>query len=473
MSIMHMRSLTAVILCAFLGALLLACSDSSPTEPQPTAGELRVIVNTTGAPGDADGFVLTLDDSVTINIASGDTIVIQNLASGVHKAELTDIAEECSVDGPNPSNVVISSGRQTSLQFQLTCAFLTGTVLVTVTTTGPPDPAGYELLFGSTLITTIPATSTVRLIDVPRGIYLITVRGAESNCEYLTPGSMTVTVQVDEESVVDFRLDCRPFTIVGRILFTGQMPRHGSPFHLRTMNPDGTDIIRFSYHEGNQKHPSVARDGSAIAYEFDNQIYVIDSDGMNPRPIPGTVDASEPDISPDGSQVAFHRSGDIYVVNVDGSGLTLAIGTPERESAPDWSPDGTKFTYQFSSGSPDIFVANIDGSNPIMVTDTPFDSDSQPAWSPDGTSIAFTSNRDGNSRLWLMDADGANQRPVSSVAGNGLTPNWSPDGSRLAFHTTNNSLSRILVVDTAGAFPPDSLSGTESWSIQAVWGPAQ
>jgi Tol biopolymer transport system component len=41
-----------------------------------------------------------------------------------------------------------------------------------------------------------------------------------------------------------------------------------------------------------------------------------------------------------------------------------------------------------------------------------------PAWSPDGQSIVFLSNRDdenyaGDWRLWVMEADGSNQRPLS------------------------------------------------------------
>jgi TolB protein len=50
-----------------------------------------------------------------------------------------------------------------------------------------------------------------------------------------------------------------------------------------------------------------------------------------------------------------------------------------------------------------------------------------------GTQIAFISTRTGNKELWLMDYDGANQRPVLQLQTISLTPRFSPDGTRIAF----------------------------------------
>jgi TolB protein len=59
----------------------------------------------------------------------------------------------------------------------------------------------------------------------------------------------------------------------------------------------------------------------------------------------------------------------------------------------------------------------------------------EPAWSPDGTKIAFTSYRSGRARVYVMDADGANQRhltsmPPLSTLSCGST-RWSPNGQLL------------------------------------------
>ena len=57
--------------------------------------------------------------------------------------------------------------------------------------------------------------------------------------------------------------------------------------------------------------------------------------------------------------------------------------------------------------------------------------DFAPAWSPDGTRIAFTSYRDGNHEIYVMDADGRNV--IRLTNNSGWSPAWSPDGARIAF----------------------------------------
>src|SRR5262245_17279780 len=53
-------------------------------------------------------------------------------------------------------------------------------------------------------------------------------------------------------------------------------------------------------------------------------------------------------------------------------------------------------------------------------------SDEGPAWSPDGSRIAFASNRDGKTEIYVMDADGSNVKRLTNNLSDDFSPKWSP-----------------------------------------------
>ena len=65
------------------------------------------------------------------------------------------------------------------------------------------------------------------------------------------------------------------------------------------------------------------------------------------------------------------------------------------------------------------------------IVDSPLQ-DIRPRYSPDGKRIAFTSHRDGNAELYLMDADGTNVRRLTDHAERDDYPTWNSDGTGLA-----------------------------------------
>jgi TolB protein len=72
-----------------------------------------------------------------------------------------------------------------------------------------------------------------------------------------------------------------------------------------------------------------------------------------------------------------------------------------------------KFAHQFA----DEIISKLSGGLPGVAS----------------TQIAFVSSRTGTKEIWVMDYDGANQRPLTSLKSISLTPRWSPDSSRIAF----------------------------------------
>ena len=64
------------------------------------------------------------------------------------------------------------------------------------------------------------------------------------------------------------------------------------------------------------------------------------------------------------------------------------------------------------NGNAEIYVMNADGSDPQRLTHDPA-YDGWPSWSPDGSQIAFSSSRNGKPDIYVMDADGSNPRQLT------------------------------------------------------------
>lgn len=105
------------------------------------------------------------------------------------------------------------------------------------------------------------------------------------------------------------------------------------------------------------------------------------------------------------------------------------------------APSTAKIVFTSTrDGNSEIYIMNPDGSKQINLTRHP-SRDLAPAWSPTGEHIAFNSGRDGTRDIYIMDADGKNVRKVFRNLAYREYPTWSPDGKKLAyFHGDNRGI---------------------------------
>jgi Tol biopolymer transport system component len=131
---------------------------------------------------------------------------------------------------------------------------------------------------------------------------------------------------------------------------------------------------------------------------------------------------------------AFHyTTKEIWVMNADGTGQTQLTFNTEEERAPTWSPDGTRISYGCRIGDPsgalpiptfEICVMNADGSEQNRLTYNAYP-DLTHSWSPDGQQIVFQRTVvPGQPQIWVMNAEGTGQTPLTTTPGINLFPSW-------------------------------------------------
>ncbi len=235
---------------------------------------------------------------------------------------------------------------------------------------------------------------------------------------------------------------------------------------------------------------------SKVAFIANREVHLMDYDGYGARQFSrdGSI-ALFPSLALDGSRLAYvsYRSGhpNVVVRSLDG----LIIGATQFKattSSPALAPDGRLvFSSSKDGDSMEIYVANGDGSGARRLTTTRNAVNISPRWNPKtGREIAFVSDRGGAPQIYVMSADGTNERPLLSLGGQMDSPAWSPDGRYIAFtwnggggsyniHLADVATGQVLRLTSEGrnenaAWSPDSRhlafqsNRTGRWEIWAM-----
>ena len=224
-------------------------------------------------------------------------------------------------------------------------------------------------------------------------------------------------------------------------------------YDIWTMNADGTGLQNITNNSALDVKPAWSPDGTKVAFVSDRSgnkdIWVANADGSGiPLQLSTlTIVDTDPTWSPDGSQIAFasDRSGnfDIWLVNSDGTGTSAKLTSDEAlDKEPSWSQFGIAFTSDRSGDQEIWMIEDINNPNPFRLTYNSAE-DKEPSWAPyaiplsDGSNrplITFTSTRNENLDIWVMDTDGIDQsKSLTDYTNVDCNPAWSPDGSKVAY----------------------------------------
>jgi TolB protein len=127
----------------------------------------------------------------------------------------------------------------------------------------------------------------------------------------------------------------------------------------------------------------------------------------------------------------------IWQIGLDGKNRRPFLTVPDGDGGldmPSISPDGKRLaliSYRGPALKSQIWTYGLAAGPWRELTETA-EGAYDPAWSPDGTRIAYAARAGSKHDLWVMDADGSDQRQITT-SGACRAPCWSPDGKHLAY----------------------------------------
>lgn len=248
-----------------------------------------------------------------------------------------------------------------------------------------------------------------------------------------------------------------------------------------TMNADGSD-----------KKLIASAGAHTCAYFLKGDERVIFSSTMS-----GGSDCPPPPDRSKGYVWALYESYDIYSAKPDGSDLVRLTSTPGYDAEATVGPDGRIVFTSVRDGDLELYVMNPDGSDVTRLTRSP-GYDGGAFFSPDGSKIIYRARpvsegpelaeyqmllmqglvRPSKLEIWVMNADGTDARPVTSLGAAAFAPSFLPDNQRVIFASNHEDpqgrdfdlylirldgtgLERVTHNDTFDGFPLFSPDGRQ------------
>ena len=153
-----------------------------------------------------------------------------------------------------------------------------------------------------------------------------------------------------------------------------------------------------------------------------------------------------------------YETYDVFASNLDGAGLRQLTTEEGYDAEATFSPAGDRIVFTSArDGDLELYSMAPDGSDVIRLTDRP-GYDGGAFYSPDGSKIIWRAHypgegpeledyrrllsqgllRPGELEIYIMDADGSNQRQLTQLGGANFAPYWHPSGEKIVFSSNHH-----------------------------------
>ncbi len=250
---------------------------------------------------------------------------------------------------------------------------------------------------------------------------------------------------------------------VGRILYTSEKD---GDFEIYLMDESGVELAKLTDNDADEFSPKFSPDGRRIAFvsdrDGDAEIFVIDIDGRNEVQLTSNdVEDHNPVWSPDGKMLIFYSErdggGELYRISVNAGETQRLTENDRADYYPAWQP-GRLIAFTSNRGdnsSYQLYAMDESGDAVRQLTESG-SVNWYPDWSPECAAeteanppcrLAWAGFDPATNtfQVFVMEPNGFNVTQVTTKQA--IFPAWSPDGRRLAFTSDRNGNQDVYVVD--------------------------
>lgn len=226
-------------------------------------------------------------------------------------------------------------------------------------------------------------------------------------------------------------------SIQANILFVGEIS-----------DGEGEDIV----FEGKLYDIKGARFISGKRYQVPKNLYRLAAHRMADE-IVKTLSGEKPIFT---SKIVFvsDRDGndELYMMDYDGQNQARLTFNTLRDYMPSWSPDGKTIAYtSYKNLNAGLYLLNLEAGKVTAVSTR--GTNFSPSFSPDGKKLAFCSTMDGNTEIYLANSDGNNIRRLTFNEAIDASPSWSPTSREIAFVSDRSGQGQpqVYIMDAEGS----------------------